>query len=45
MTNHTLRIPGNDNFRTRDQMCVTGMLGNKRVSVIATPWPWRGGGQ
>ncbi|MCX4330724.1 MAG: endonuclease/exonuclease/phosphatase family protein [Muribaculaceae bacterium] len=45
VTNHTLRIPGNDNFRTRDQMCVTGMLGNKRVSVIVNHWPSRLGGQ
>lgn len=43
--NFTLKIPGNDRFRTRDQMCVTGMLGNRRVSVIVNHWPSRLGGQ
>ncbi len=45
VTNHRLKIEGNDSFRTRDQMCVTGMLGNRRVSVIVNHWPSRLGGQ
>ena len=45
VTNHRLHIPGYERFRTRDQMCVTGMLGNRRVSVIVNHWPSRLGGQ
>lgn len=45
VTNHTLVIEGNPTFRTRDQMCVTGMLGNQVVSVIVNHWPSRLGGQ
>lgn len=45
VTNHTLMIDGNPNFRTRDQMCVTGLLGDRRVSVIVNHWPSRLGGQ
>ena len=45
VTNHRLHIPSNEHFRTRDQMCVTGMLGNRRVSVIVNHWPSRLGGQ
>lgn len=45
VTNHTLMINGNPNFRTRDQMCVTGLLGDRRVSVIVNHWPSRLGGQ
>lgn len=43
--NFTLRIEGYESFRTRDQMCVTGLLGNQRVSVIVNHWPSRLGGQ
>lgn len=43
--NHRLVIPTYETFRTRDQMCVTGMLGNRRVSVIVNHWPSRIGGQ
>jgi len=45
VTNTTLRIPGYDSFRTRDQMCVTGILGGDTVSVIVNHWPSRLGGQ
>lgn len=45
VTNHRLVIPGNDSFRTRDQMCVTGLLGKTKVSVIVNHWPSRLGGQ
>ncbi len=45
VTNHTLAIPSNPHFRTRDQMCVTGILGGDTVSVIVNHWPSRLGGQ
>lgn len=45
VTNHTLTIPSNPRFRTRDQMCVTGILGSDTVSVIVNHWPSRLGGQ
>lgn len=43
--NHRLVIPSYKNFRTRDQMAVTGTLGGKRVTVIVNHWPSRLGGQ
>lgn len=45
VTNATLTIPDNPGFRTRDQMCVTGLLGGDKVSVIVNHWPSRLGGQ
>lgn len=45
VTNHTLAIPSNPDFRTRDQMCVTGLLGGDTISVIVNHWPSRLGGQ
>ncbi len=45
VTNHTLKIEGNDSFRTRDQMCVTGLLGGQKITVIVNHWPSRLGGQ
>ncbi len=45
VTNHRLYVESNPRLRTRDQMCVTGMLGNRRVSVIVNHWPSRLGGQ
>lgn len=45
VTNTPLKIPGNPSFRTRDQMCVTGMLGNDKISIIVNHWPSRLGGQ
>lgn len=45
VTNTTLRIEGNESFRTRDQMCVTGRIAGDVVSVIVNHWPSRLGGQ
>ena len=45
VTNHRLVIPGYESFRTRDQMCVTGLLGKTKISVIVNHWPSRLGGQ
>lgn len=44
VTNHTLTIEGNTYFKTRDQMCVVGLLGGERVGVIVNHWPSRRGG-
>lgn len=46
VTNHTLKVPSNPNFLTRDQMCVTGVLScGDTLSVIVNHWPSRLGGQ
>ncbi len=45
VNNHRLTIEGNPNFRSRDQMCVTGMLAGEKVSVIVNHWPSRLGGE
>lgn len=45
VTNHRLVIPSYPTFKTRDQMCVTGILGGDTVSVIVNHWPSRLGGQ
>lgn len=50
VTNHTLRIPELPNFKTRDQMCVVGLLGDNttgyaRIAVIVNHWPSRRGGE
>lgn len=45
VTNHTLVIPDYESFRTRDQMCVTGILAGDTISVIVNHWPSRLGGQ
>lgn len=49
-TNHVLTIDSMPWFKTRDQMCVVGLLGNKvtgysRVAVIVNHWPSRRGGE
>lgn len=44
VTNHTLYLPQLPDFRTRDQMCVFGLLGGQRVGVIVNHWPSRRGG-
>lgn len=44
VTNHTLLIPDMPWFKTRDQMCVVGLLGGSRVAVIVNHWPSRRGG-
>ena len=43
-TNHRLVIPDMPHFLTRDQMCVTGLLGGRRVGIIVNHWPSRRGG-
>lgn len=45
VTNHTLRIPSLPDFRTRDQMCVTGVLGGDTINIIVNHWPSRLGGE
>lgn len=45
VTNTTLRIPDNPNFRTRDQMCVVGKLMGHPLAVIVNHYPSRLGGQ
>lgn len=46
VTNHRLHIPTYPSFRTRDQMCVTGILGaNDTINIIVNHWPSRLGGQ
>ena len=45
VTNATVTVEGNPSFRTRDQMCVTGMMGADKVSIIVNHWPSRLGGQ
>lgn len=43
-TNHTLSVPELPYFKTRDQMCVVGLLGGERVGIIVNHWPSRRGG-
>lgn len=45
VSNSLLTVPNNPNFRTRDQMCVTGRMGSDTISVIVNHWPSRLGGQ
>lgn len=45
VSNTTLFVPENPNLRTRDQMCVTGLLLGEKVSVIVNHYPSRLGGQ
>ena len=45
VTNHRLHIPSLPNFRTRDQMCVVGLMGGSRIAVIVNHWPSRRGGK
>lgn len=45
VTNQKLEVPGRPDFRTRDQLCVTGMLAGEKVSVLVNHWPSRLGGQ
>lgn len=44
VTNHYLHIESLPKFRTRDQMCVVGLLGPARVAIIVNHWPSRRGG-
>ena len=45
VTNHRLVVPELPNFKTRDQMCVVGLMGGSRVAVIVNHWPSRRGGE
>ncbi|MDE5807227.1 MAG: endonuclease/exonuclease/phosphatase family protein [Muribaculaceae bacterium] len=45
VTNHRLVVPELPGFKTRDQMCVVGLLGGSRVAVIVNHWPSRRGGE
>ena len=38
-------LPDYPDFRSRDQLCVTGMLAGEKVSVIVNHWPSRLGGE
>jgi len=44
VTNHLLSIDSKPYFRTRDQMCVVGLLGGSRIGIIVNHWPSRYGG-
>ena len=39
--NHRLTIEGKPNFKTRDQLVVTGLLGGDKISFIVNHWPSR----
>lgn len=48
--NHRLEVPELPRFRTRDQMCVIGLMGTpqigySRVAIIVNHWPSRRGGE
>ena len=46
VTNTPLIIEGKPDFRTRDVMCVTGIIGGSdKVSILVNHWPSRLGGQ
>lgn len=45
VTNHTLHIKNDPDFKTRDAMCVTGRMGGDLVSIIVNHWPSRLGGE
>lgn len=40
-----LTIEGRENFKTRDQLCVTGIIAGDTISIIVNHWPSRLGGQ
>lgn len=42
---YTLKIPGKDDFFTRDQLLVSGVLEGDTVHVIVAHWPSRRGGE
>ncbi len=42
---YRLRIPGMDNFLTRDQLVVSGNLLGDKIHVIVNHWPSRRGGE
>jgi len=42
---HTLKIPGNDNFYTRDMLLVSGTFMGERMHIMVAHWPSRRGGE
>ena len=45
VTNHRLVVPELPRFKTRDQMCVVGLMGGSRIAIIVNHWPSRRGGE
>lgn len=41
----TLTVEGKPDFKTRDQLVVTGLLAGEKVSIIVNHWPSRLGGE
>lgn len=41
-TSTILRMPTDTSWRTRDQLCVTGLLDGETISIIVNHWPSRG---
>jgi len=41
----TLRIQDNPDFRTRDQLVVTGLFDGEEIHIIVNHWPSRSGGE
>jgi hypothetical protein len=42
---YKLIMPGNDNFLTRDQLVVSGLLDGEMIHIIVGHWPSRRGGE
>lgn len=42
---YTLKIPGKENFHTRDQLLVSGRLDGEKIHIIVCHWPSRRGGE
>jgi hypothetical protein len=42
---YTLKIPGKENFFTRDQLLVSGQLAGEKIHIIVCHWPSRRGGE
>jgi len=42
---HTLRLPNDTSFRTRDILQVDGLLDGELVHVLVNHWPSRSGGE
>ena len=44
-TSTTLKVEGMDDFRTRDQLVVSGLLDGEKIHIIVNHWPSRYGGE
>jgi len=42
---YTLKIPGKEDFFTRDQLLVSGRLAGEKIHIIVCHWPSRRGGE